>query len=101
MTDESFTNQPVHIVIDGTLDLHHFSPKDLKCLIPDYLQECLDRNIYEIKIIHGKGKGVLRRSVHSILARCPEVESFHLAPEHQGSWGATIVILAQGKREKV
>ena len=78
-----------------------FPPRDLKYLIPDYLQECLDRNIYEVKIIHGKGKGVLRRSVHAILAKCPEVESYRLAAEHEGSWGATIVILAQGRREKI
>ena len=101
MTEEPFTNQPVHIAIDGTIDLHHFSPKDLKYLIPDYLQECLNRNIYEVKIIHGKGKGVLRKSVHSILAKCPVVVSYRLAAEHEGSWGATIVILAQGGREKI
>ena len=84
---------PVQVVIDGTLDLHHFSPRDLKYLIPDYLQECLNRDITEVRIIHGKGKGVLRRSVHAILDRLPEVHSYRLGSENQGSWGATIVLL--------
>ena len=86
---------PVHIDINGVIDLHHFSPKDLKYLIPDYLAECAKKNIYEVKIIHGKGKGVLRRTVHSILHKNPDVLSYRLAPEQGGSWGATIVQLRQ------
>lgn len=97
--EEEFSD-PVHIAIDGTIDLHHFSPKDLKHLIPDYLRECIDRNIYEVKIIHGKGKGVLRKSVHAILTKCSEVQSFHLAPAQHGSWGATIVMLHDKGRKK-
>ena len=84
---------PVHIEINGVIDLHHFSPKDLKYLIPDYLAECAEKNIYEIKIIHGKGKGVLRRTVHSLLSKNPDVLSYRLAAEQNGSWGATIVQL--------
>lgn len=85
--------KPVRLVINGELDLHHFSPQDLKTLIPDYLQECLALNIYDVRIIHGKGIGNIRRSVHSILKRLPVVQSFSLAPEDRGSWGATIVTL--------
>jgi len=85
--------EPVRLEINGELDLHHFSPKDLKTLIPDYLQECLALKIYDVRIIHGKGIGNLRRSVHSILQRLPIVQSFSLAPEDRGSWGATIVSL--------
>jgi DNA-nicking Smr family endonuclease len=86
---------PVPIDINGVIDLHHFSPKDLKYLIPDYLAECAKKNIYEVKIIHGKGKGVLRRTVHSLLHNNPDVLSYRLAPEQGGSWGATIVQLRQ------
>jgi DNA-nicking Smr family endonuclease len=89
----SHDEEPIRIEIDGTLDLHHFSPKDLKYLIPDYLDECHARNIREVRIVHGKGKGVLRRTVHSILAGLSAVQSFHLASPERGSWGATIVYL--------
>ncbi len=90
---DEHSDNPVHIEINGVIDLHHFSPKDLKYLIPDYLAECAEKSIYEIKIIHGKGKGVLRRTVHSMLSKNPAVLSYRLAPEQNGSWGATIVQL--------
>lgn len=85
---------PVAIEIDGELDLHTFSPKDLKTLIPDYLEECRKKGIREVRIIHGKGTGTLRRSVHSLLEASPIVRRFQLAGSDSGSWGATIVILA-------
>jgi len=85
--------QPIPIVIDGTLDLHHFSPKDFPDLIPDYLEQCRLQGIYEVRLIHGKGKGVLRRTVHHLLQRLPQVRSFRLADETGGSWGATLVLL--------
>ena len=87
---------PIKLEINGTLDLHHFSPKEFKHLIPDYLEECQARKIIEVRLIHGKGKGVLRRTVHSILAKLPFVLSFQLAPEERGGWGATLVYLKEG-----
>ena len=86
-------NAVVLVPIDGTLDLHNFSPKDLKCLIPEYLDECRKGNIFQVRIIHGKGIGNLRRTVHAILGRLPEVEEFKLAGESGGGWGATLVKL--------
>lgn len=83
----------VHIPIDGTLDLHTFRPSDIGSLIPEYLQECCRNEIYQVRIVHGKGTGALRRSVHSILDRCRMVKSYALADEQGGSWGATLVIL--------
>lgn len=83
----------VDLEIDGILDLHPFSPKDLKTLIPDYLHECRLRKIHEVRIIHGKGIGNIRRSVHSLLERHPDVLRYRLAGEESGGWGATIVIL--------
>jgi DNA-nicking Smr family endonuclease len=83
----------IEVPIDGTLDLHNFSPKDLKYLVPDYLEECRKKNILQVRIIHGKGIGNLRRTVHSILQKMPEVQSFRLAGEGGGSWGATLVHL--------
>ncbi len=88
--DES---DPYILEIDGVLDLHTFSPKDLKTLIPDYLDECWKKRILEVRIIHGKGKGNLRRSVHALLQRNPLVVSYRLADLQSGSWGATITTL--------
>jgi len=86
-------NDSVDLPIDGTLDLHTFRPAEIMNLIPDYLAECRKRGILEIRVIHGKGKGMLRATVHAILMRMPEVASFRPADETAGSWGATLVTL--------
>ncbi len=83
----------VKIHIDGILDLHAFHPRDMKFLIPDYLAECRKRGILEVRLIHGKGTGSLRRTIQAILKRLPGVCSFALADEDKGGWGATIVTL--------
>lgn len=85
-------NEPKELPVDGTLDLHAFRPRDLGSLIPAYIEECLKRQIFEIRIIHGKGTGALRRSLHALLDRNPHVESYSLAGDRSG-WGATIVLL--------
>ena len=90
MTDDI---DPIEIPIDGVLDLHTFQPREIKDLIPEYLRLCHDEGIEQIRIIHGKGSGQLRRTVHSILGKNDMVESFHLAGEDAGNWGATIVQL--------
>ena len=96
MIEDNFKEtDPVVIEIDGTLDLHPFSPKDLKTLIPDYLEECRKKGIMEIKIIHGKGVGNIRRSVQALLDRNPLVADYRQAELQNGSWGATIVTLKQ------
>ncbi|MEL7834190.1 Smr/MutS family protein [Fodinibius sp. Rm-B-1B1-1] len=78
--------------IDGTLDLHTFDPNELGSLIPAYIKECLKKEIYEIRIIHGKGTGNLRRSVHALLDRNKHVISYSLANDRSG-WGATVATL--------
>ncbi len=88
MSDESF-EQP----IDGTLDLHTFSPKDVVSLVPEYIEECHARGIHHLRIIHGKGTGTLRNIVHSILQAHPLVESYRHESGSGGSWGATVVDL--------
>jgi DNA-nicking Smr family endonuclease len=85
--------EPVDLPIDGVLDLHTFNPRDVKDLVPDYLAECQKRGILQVRIIHGKGIGHLRRTVHTILARHPEVVSFALDYPERSGWGATIVRL--------
>lgn len=88
--------ETVQIPIDGVLDLHAFHPRDVKVLVPAYLAACRDKGIYEVRIIHGKGIGNLRRTVHAVLARLDIVASFRVAGEDGGGWGATCVELKRG-----
>ena len=85
--------EPVELPVDGMLDLHTFHPREVKDLLPDYLSLCREKGILDVRIIHGKGTGMLRETVHSILKRLPEVVSFRLAGEDAGSWGVTLVVL--------
>lgn len=87
------SDDAIEYPIDGILDLHHFSPKDVKELVPEYILTCKERGIFEIRIIHGKGIGHLRRTVHALLERDANVESFRLDSQSSSSWGATLVTL--------
>ena len=87
----------VHLPIDGVLDLHTFNPREVASLLDEYLSACVDKDIYEVRIIHGKGKGVLRRTVHGILENHPLVLEFKL-DTGPSSWGTTIVHLTKGGR---
>ena len=86
-------SEPIALPIDGTLDLHLFRPAEVKDLVPDYLEECRKRGIFAVRIIHGKGIGALRETVHAILRRTPGIAEFSLAPGYAGGWGATVVTL--------
>ena len=85
-------NGAVRIPIDGQLDLHMFAPKDAASVVEEYLQACLEKGIRDVHIIHGKGRGVLRRTVHSVLGKHPAVLDFKLDDAPSG-WGATVVRL--------
>ena len=82
--------------IDGVLDLHTFQPRDVKPLVNDYLDACRERGIFDVRIIHGKGIGMLRDTVHAVLRGREDVEEFRLADETRGGWGATLVRLKTG-----
>lgn len=91
--DDLGVPESIQMPIDGVLDLHTFAPKEAKALVPDYLNECAARGILSVRIIHGKGRGVLRQLVQGVLARHPLVTAFRAADETAGGWGATLVSL--------
>ena len=90
---------PLEIPIDGVLDLHTFHPRDVKELLPDYFDGCLERGILDVRVIHGKGTGQLRQLVHAQLRKNTRVESFRLAGDGAGGWGATIVRLRDPSKQ--
>jgi DNA-nicking Smr family endonuclease len=89
----------IQIPIEDWIDLHTFSPKEIPSLLEEYLFECEKKGFKEIRIIHGKGKGVQMNIVHSFLKKNPLIESFRLAPHEAGSWGATIAVLKKTQSE--
>jgi DNA-nicking Smr family endonuclease len=79
--------------IDGTLDLHQFSPKETKEVVREYIAACLEKGIDKLRIVHGKGIGVQREIVRSVLKDHPAVKSFRHEGGSGGGWGATVVDL--------
>jgi DNA-nicking Smr family endonuclease len=90
----------VDLPIDGILDLHAFQAREVKSLLPEYLSLCRRKGLLQVRIIHGKGSGAMRRTVHSILERLPEIGYYKLAGDAEGGWGATLVTLKPLNREK-
>ena len=91
MSDPS--EDPIEFEINGELDLHTFRPSELGELVPDYIGLCLEKDIRRIRIIHGKGIGTLRETVHALLMRDSRVERFAVSDQSEGGWGATLVFL--------
>lgn len=86
-------DEPVAIPITGELDLHTFKPAEVASLLDDYFTECRKRGLLRVRVVHGKGTGTLRTTVHAHLRRSPGVARFTQGDETSGSWGATIVTL--------
>src|SRR5260370_32792417 len=89
----SMEEEPVRIPITDVFDLHTVPARDVKPVVEEYLQEAHALGLKALRIIHGRGIGVQREMVRSILARTPFVESFSDAPLEAGGWGATIITL--------
>jgi len=85
--------EPIRIPITGELDLHTFAPQETNQVLEAYFEACLEKGIFRVRVIHGKGTGTLRETVHAFLRRSPHVASFQLGDETSGNWGATLVSL--------
>ena len=85
--------EPVEVEITDVFDLHTIQPREVKLVVEEYLLQAQERGFRSVRIIHGKGIGVQREMVRSILAKTPFVVSWTDAPAEAGGWGATIVRL--------
>ncbi len=91
---EELGEQPLELVITDVLDLHSFPPAEIRALVADYLDLAYEKGLRELRIIHGKGVGVQREIVRSLLAQDPRVIGCGDLPALAGGWGATWVRLA-------
>ncbi len=87
-------DEPVQIPITDVFDLHTVPPRDVKEIVEAYLEEAHRRGFRALRIIHGRGIGVQREMVRSVLARTPFVVAYGDAPGEAGGWGATVVTLS-------
>jgi DNA-nicking Smr family endonuclease len=85
--------EPIVIPIEDHLDLHPFQPGDIPSVVEEYLEQCKQAGLTEVRLIHGKGKGVQRSIIRALLSKHPEALSFRDGSLESGSWGATIVVL--------
>jgi len=85
--------EPVILPIEDSLDLHVFAPRDVPSVVDEYLRQAAARGFGEVRLIHGKGRGVQRAVVQKLLADHPLVLRFFDAPAERGGWGATVVAL--------
>ena len=93
-------DEPVHIPITDVFDLHSVPPRDVKPIVEEYLLEAHRLGLRVLRIIHGRGIGVQREIVRSVLARSPLVIDYRDAPAEAGGWGATLVTLCTVPRPK-
>ena len=90
--------EPVVVPIEDALDLHPFAPPEIPSVVESYLEAAAEKGFTEVRLIHGRGRGVQRRRVQSVLARHPLVEAFAEAPPERGGVGATVVRLRQRRQ---
>ncbi len=91
--DDSPFPDPIVMPLEDVIDLHPFAPKEIRSVVEEYLHACCQAGLTQVRLIHGKGKGVQRESIRALLARLSHVTDFADAPLEAGSWGATLVRL--------
>ena len=85
--------EPIELPIEDFIDLHPFAPQEIPEVVESYLEAALEKGFHQVRLIHGRGKGVQRARIRSLLSSHPSVASFQDAPATRGGWGATLVIL--------
>jgi DNA-nicking Smr family endonuclease len=85
--------EEVVVPIEDAIDLHPFRPKEIRSVVESYLEAAVEAGFSEVRLIHGRGIGVQREIIRSLLSRHPDVEDFQDAPPGRGGWGATLVRL--------
>jgi len=90
-------DEPLEIAITDVFDLHSILPRDAKAAVEAYLEEAHRLGLIALRIVHGRGIGVQRQMVQTILTRTPYVLQFGDAPLEAGGWGATVVTLASSE----
>lgn len=86
-------DEPIVIPIDGTLDLHTFAPSEMSDVVREYLRAAVEEGLTEVRIVHGKGTGTLKRGVRTLLDKLDCVASYSEGGPGRGDWGATLVTL--------
>jgi DNA-nicking Smr family endonuclease len=89
----------IEVPIEDAIDLHPFAPRDIPAVVEAYLEAAVEAGFREVRLIHGRGKGVQRSRVRALLSAHPAVERFDDAPPVRGGWGATLVWL-EPRRER-
>jgi len=84
-------DEPHRIPIEPAIDLHAFHPRDVVSAVEAYIQAAYESGLREVRLIHGRGKGIQRAAVQQALERHPLVRSFQDAAESH--LGATIAVL--------
>ncbi len=93
MSENDTGREPIVVEITEAMDLHHFHPSELLDVVDAYLDAARERGFVEVRLIHGRGKGVQRARVQHFLREDERVERFEEAPPGRGGWGATLVWL--------
>lgn len=88
-------DEPIDVPIEDTIDLHPFRPKEIRDVAREYLTAAHARGFRQVRLIHGRGIGVQREAIRTLLAELEFVEAFHDADGSGGGWGATVVLFKE------
>ena len=94
MDDDESEMEPVVVEIGPSIDLHHFHPSEILDVVDAYLDAALEKGLTEVRLIHGKGRGVQRSRVQNFLEQDRRVAAWSEASPTRGGWCATLALLS-------